>query len=88
MRPIHAQPLVSKCRVEPTGRYWGSMNSRTTASSNGWVDQASLWSVPGLKVSGGTDGKWLGGAVSLMQEERLLGYGYLELTGYGAPLRI
>jgi len=39
-------------------------------------------------VSGGTDGKWLGGAVSLMQEERLLGYGYLELTGYGAPLRI
>jgi len=24
VRPIHAQPLASKCRVEPTGRYWGS----------------------------------------------------------------
>jgi hypothetical protein len=51
VRPIHAQPLVTKCRAEPTGVCWG-------------------------------------GAVSLMQEKCLLGHGYLELTGYGAPLRI
>ena len=35
-----------------------------------------------------TGGFYWEGAVSLMQEERLLGQGYLELTGYGAPLRI
>lgn len=35
-----------------------------------------------------TGGFYWEGAVSLMQEERLLGHGYLELTGYGAPLRI
>lgn len=35
-----------------------------------------------------TGGFYWEGAVSLMQEERLLGRGYLELTGYGAPLRI
>ncbi len=29
-------------------------------SSNGWVDQASLWTAPGLKVSGGTDRFLLG----------------------------
>jgi predicted secreted hydrolase len=35
-----------------------------------------------------TGGFYWEGAVSLMQGERLLGHGYLELTGYGAPLRI
>jgi len=35
-----------------------------------------------------TGGFYWEGAVSLMQEERLIGHGYLELTGYGAPLRI
>ena len=35
-----------------------------------------------------TGGFYWEGAVSLMQEERLLGHGYLELTGYGAPLRM
>lgn len=35
-----------------------------------------------------TGGFYWEGAVSLMQEERLLGRGYLELTGYGAPLHI
>jgi predicted secreted hydrolase len=35
-----------------------------------------------------TGGFYWEGAVSLMQGERLLGQGYLELTGYGAPLRI
>lgn len=35
-----------------------------------------------------TGGFYWEGAVSLIQGERLLGYGYLELTGYGAPLRI
>ena len=38
VRPIHAQPLVSKCRVEPTVSGWGKSNSRITASSNGWVE--------------------------------------------------
>ena len=37
---------------------------------------------------GSTGGFYWEGAVSLMQEEHLLGHGYLELTGYGAPLRI
>ncbi|PIT77463.1 lipocalin-like domain-containing protein [Limnohabitans sp. B9-3] len=35
-----------------------------------------------------TGGFYWEGAVSLMQGERLLGHGYLELTGYGAPLRL
>jgi predicted secreted hydrolase len=35
-----------------------------------------------------TGGFYWEGAVSLMQGERLLGHGYLELTGYGAPLKI
>jgi predicted secreted hydrolase len=35
-----------------------------------------------------TGGFYWEGAVSLMQGERLLGHGYLELTGYGTPLRI
>jgi len=35
-----------------------------------------------------TGGFYWEGAVSLMQEDRLLGQGYLELTGYGAPLRL
>jgi len=35
-----------------------------------------------------TGGFYWEGAVSLMQDERLLGQGYLELTGYGAPLRL
>ena len=29
-------------------------------SSNGWVDQACVWSAPGEKVSDGTD-RWLEG---------------------------
>jgi hypothetical protein len=35
-----------------------------------------------------TGGFYWEGAVSLMQDERLLGQGYLELTGYGGPLNI
>jgi predicted secreted hydrolase len=35
-----------------------------------------------------TGGYYWEGAVSLMQGERLLGQGYLELTGYGEPLRL
>jgi predicted secreted hydrolase len=35
-----------------------------------------------------TGGFYWEGAVSLMQDERTLGHGYLELTGYGTPLRI
>ena len=35
-----------------------------------------------------TGGFYWEGAVSLMQGERLLGHGFLELTGYGAPLRL
>lgn len=35
-----------------------------------------------------TGGFYWEGAVSLMQGERLLGHGYLELTGYGAPLKV
>jgi len=35
-----------------------------------------------------TGGFYWEGAVSLMQGERLMGRGYLELTGYGAPLHI
>ena len=35
-----------------------------------------------------TGGFYWEGAVRLMKEEHLLGHGYLELTGYGAPLRI
>jgi len=35
-----------------------------------------------------TGGFYWEGAVSLMQDDRLLGQGYLELTGYGAPLRL
>jgi predicted secreted hydrolase len=35
-----------------------------------------------------TGGFYWEGAVSLLQGERVLGQGYLELTGYGAPLRI
>jgi predicted secreted hydrolase len=35
-----------------------------------------------------TGGYYWEGAVSLMQGERLLGRGYLELTGYGEPLRL
>jgi predicted secreted hydrolase len=35
-----------------------------------------------------TGGFYWEGAVSLMREDRILGHGYLELTGYGAPLRI
>ncbi len=35
-----------------------------------------------------TGGFYWEGAVSLMQGERLLGQGYLELTGYGAPLQL
>ena len=38
VRPIHAQPLASKCRVEPTGFCWGKSNSRSTASCNGWIE--------------------------------------------------
>ena len=38
VRPFHAQPLVTKCRVEPTLNGWGWMNSRSTASFNGWVE--------------------------------------------------
>jgi predicted secreted hydrolase len=35
-----------------------------------------------------TGGYYWEGAVSLMRGERLLGHGYLELTGYGEPLVI
>jgi len=35
-----------------------------------------------------TGGFYWEGAVSLMKGERLLGQGFLELTGYGAPLRL
>jgi predicted secreted hydrolase len=35
-----------------------------------------------------TGGFYWEGAVSLMQGERLLGHGFLELTGYGEPLRL
>jgi predicted secreted hydrolase len=35
-----------------------------------------------------TGGFYWEGAVSLMKGERLLGRGFLELTGYGAPLRL
>ncbi len=35
-----------------------------------------------------TGGYYWEGAVSLMQGERLLGHGYLELTGYGEPLQM
>ena len=35
-----------------------------------------------------TGGFYWEGAVSLMQQDRVLGQGYLELTGYGAPLRL
>jgi predicted secreted hydrolase len=35
-----------------------------------------------------TGGFYWEGAVCLMREDRILGHGYLELTGYGAPLRI
>lgn len=35
-----------------------------------------------------TGGFYWEGAVSLMKGEQLLGHGYLELTGYGAPLRL
>jgi predicted secreted hydrolase len=35
-----------------------------------------------------TGGYYWEGAVSLMQGDRLLGQGYLELTGYGEPLRL
>ena len=35
-----------------------------------------------------TGGFYWEGAVRLMQADRLLGRGYLELTGYGAPLRL
>lgn len=35
-----------------------------------------------------TGGFYWEGAVSLMQEERIIGHGYLELTGYGSPMRI
>ncbi len=35
-----------------------------------------------------TGGFYWEGAVSLMQGQRLLGHGFLELTGYGAPLRL
>ena len=35
-----------------------------------------------------TGGFYWEGAVSLMQEDRILGHGYMELTGYGEPLRI
>ena len=36
------------------------MNSRTTASSNGTVSLACLWSAPDDEVSGGTDRSLLG----------------------------
>ena len=52
IRLVHVQPLVMKCRVEPTGRYWGLMNSRTTAPSIGWVElEVVLFG--GLGFSGG-----------------------------------
>ena len=35
-----------------------------------------------------TGGFYWEGAVSLMKDERLIGRGFLELTGYGAPLRL
>ena len=47
----------------------------------------NLWAQE-VDARSSTGGFYWEGAVSLMQEERLLGHGYLELTGYGAPLRI
>ncbi len=35
-----------------------------------------------------TGGFYWEGAVSLMKGERLLGRGFLELTGYGTPLQL
>jgi hypothetical protein len=35
-----------------------------------------------------TGGFYWEGAVSLMQGDQCLGHGYLELTGYGAPLNL
>jgi predicted secreted hydrolase len=58
-----------------------------------WVGEERYRMVPlmlGQEVDAraSTGGFYWEGAVSLMQGERLLGHGYLELTGYGAPLKI
>jgi predicted secreted hydrolase len=58
-----------------------------------WVGDARYSLVPlmldqEVDARASTGGFYWEGAVSLMQGERLLGHGYLELTGYGAPLKI
>ena len=58
-----------------------------------WVGEERYQLVPlmldqEVDARASTGGFYWEGAVSLMQGERLLGQGYLELTGYGAPLKI
>jgi len=38
IRPVCGQPLVMKCRAEPTVSGWGKSNSSSTSLSNGGVD--------------------------------------------------
>jgi hypothetical protein len=50
IRPVHVQPLMMKCRVEPTGFCWGTM-SRSTPSSIGWVElEVVLFGGGGVEV--------------------------------------
>jgi len=51
---VCGQSLASKCRVEPTVSGWGKSNSRSTASSNGWVEIGGLsggWGSVGCRFS-------------------------------------
>ncbi|WP_026036885.1 lipocalin-like domain-containing protein [Limnohabitans sp. Rim47] len=80
-------------RWEPAGSWRGKSLIDYPLPMDLWVGDDRYRLVPlmlGQEVDAraSTGGFYWEGAVSLMQGERLLGHGYLELTGYGAPLKI
>jgi len=80
-------------RWQPAGRWRAKSLIDYPIPMDLWVGQERYSLVPlmlGQEVDAraSTGGFYWEGAVSLMHGERLLGHGYLELTGYGAPLKI
>ena len=80
-------------RWQPAGHWRGKSLIEYPIPMDLWVGDERYRLVPlmlGQEVDAraSTGGFYWEGAVSLMQGERLLGHGYLELTGYGSPLRI
>ena len=80
-------------RWQPAGRWRAKSLIDYPIPMDLWVGDERYSLVPlmldqEVDARASTGGFYWEGAVSLMQGERLLGRGYLELTGYGSPLRI